>query len=328
MKDIVIVGAGKIGSMIAEMLGGSRRLRGHGASTARSSSWTGSRPRRPIEKVAADITQGDALAQLADRQIRGAERRALSRDPPDRRGRQGGRRALPRPDRGCGQHARGQAAGRRRAHGASSRSAAWRRASSPSSRATWRAIRRAARRAHARRRAARISLERAQLQSDLEHRRGHQRVLRALRGDRQRPAARDAAAGGAARNSRSTAFCTKHSTPQAAWARCARRWPARCAISTTAPSAIPGHAAIMKALLQRPAAARPPRTAEGHSRERGADHAAGRGHRVRHRERHARRPADAGDLRATRSTPRRWAAECAAPSRSPPPAAFAPCSTC
>ena len=47
----------------------------------------------------------------------------------------------------------------------------------------------------------------------------------------------------------------------------------------------PGHAAIMKALLQRPAPARPPRRAEGHPRERRADHDAGRRHRLRHRRR-------------------------------------------
>jgi saccharopine dehydrogenase-like NADP-dependent oxidoreductase len=41
-------------------------------------------------------------------------------------------------------------------------------------------------RAHARRRAAAVSVQRAQLQSDLEHRRRHQRILRALRGHRRR----------------------------------------------------------------------------------------------------------------------------------------------
>ena len=58
----------------------------------------------------------------------------------------------------------------------------------------------------------------------------------------------------------------------------------------------PGHAAIMKALLQRSAPARAPPHSEGHPGERAAHHPAGRGHRLRHRHRHARRPADAGDL--------------------------------
>jgi saccharopine dehydrogenase-like NADP-dependent oxidoreductase len=41
------------------------------------------------------------------------------------------------------------------------------------------------------------------------------------------------------RSSHSTAFSTRPSTPRGASARCARPWRARCAISTTAPSATP-----------------------------------------------------------------------------------------
>ena len=59
----------------------------------------------------------------------------------------------------------------------------------------------------------------------------------------------------------------------------------------------PGHAAIMKALLNDLRPARPPRRAQGHPRARGADDAAGRGHRLRHRQRPQERPAAAGDLR-------------------------------
>ena len=55
------------------------------------------------------------------------------------------------------------------------------------------------------RRAAAVSLERAQLQPDLEHRRRHQRILRALRSHREWRAARGAAAGGAGGILRSTA---------------------------------------------------------------------------------------------------------------------------
>ena len=47
----------------------------------------------------------------------------------------------------------------------------------------------------------------------------------------------------------------------------------------------PGHAAIMKALLQRPAAARPARPAEGHPRTGAAGDDAGRGRHLRHRQR-------------------------------------------
>ena len=46
-------------------------------------------------------------------------------------------------------------------------------------------LRHARQRAAARRRAAAVSVERAQLQPDLEHRRRHQRILRALRGHRR-----------------------------------------------------------------------------------------------------------------------------------------------
>jgi saccharopine dehydrogenase-like NADP-dependent oxidoreductase len=90
----------------------------------------------------------------------------------------------------------------------------------------------------------------------------------------------------------------------------------------------PGPCGHHEGAAQRSAPARSARAAEGHPGERRAGHAAGRGDRVRHGQRHARRPAGAGDLREQDLCRARWAAACAAPSRSPPPAAFAPCSTC
>jgi saccharopine dehydrogenase-like NADP-dependent oxidoreductase len=58
----------------------------------------------------------------------------------------------------------------------------------------------------------------------------------------------------------------------------------------------PGHAAIMKALLNDLGPAPPPRGAQGHLRKRPAGHAAGCRHRLRHRLGAQERPPDAGDL--------------------------------
>ena len=71
MKDIVIVGAGKIGSMIAELLVGS----GDYAVTVvdRSQQQLDRlETAAAINKIAADITQGDSLAEHPARQVRGA----------------------------------------------------------------------------------------------------------------------------------------------------------------------------------------------------------------------------------------------------------------
>src|SRR3982074_3444995 len=63
MKDVVIVGAGKIGSMIAELLGGS----GDYAVTVVDRSQhqlDRLETAAPIARIAADITQGDALRTI------------------------------------------------------------------------------------------------------------------------------------------------------------------------------------------------------------------------------------------------------------------------
>ena len=63
MKDIVVVGAGKIGSMIAELLGGS----GDYAVTVvdRSQQQLDRlETAAPVAKIAADITQGAALRKI------------------------------------------------------------------------------------------------------------------------------------------------------------------------------------------------------------------------------------------------------------------------
>ncbi len=63
MKDIVIVGAGKIGSMIAELLGGSGD---YSVTVVDRSQHQLERleTAAPIAKIAADITQGDALRKI------------------------------------------------------------------------------------------------------------------------------------------------------------------------------------------------------------------------------------------------------------------------
>ncbi len=238
MKDIVIVGAGKIGSMIAELLGGSGD---YSVTVVDRSQHQLDRleTAAPIAKIAADITQGDSLAQYPDRQVRRAERRALSRHPAHRRGGQGGRRPLPGSDRGRRQHPRGEAARRRRPHRLHSAMRIGAGLHHHRGERPGLALRRVARRAHARRRAAEVPVQCAQLQSDLEHGRRHQRVLRTLRGHRQRPSCAKHSRSRNWKNSPSTAFCTRHSTPRAASALFAKPSPARCAISITAPSVIP-----------------------------------------------------------------------------------------
>ena len=239
MHQIAIVGAGKIGSMIAELLRELARLCGHGhrpvatpiGPPGNGSGRHESRRRHHSGRHACASSSPASIAVLsaapyhATRLIAEAAKAAgahyldLTEDVASTRavkqlaeGRTHGVHSAMRTGAGLHHH-------RRERSGL--------------------ALRPAAGRAHARRRAAEISLQRAQLQSDLEHGRRHQRVLRALRSHRQRPAARDPAARGTARNSRSTAFSTRPSTPPAVSARCARPWRARCAISITAPSAIP-----------------------------------------------------------------------------------------
>ena len=74
----------------------------------------------------------------------------------------------------------------------------------------------------------------------------------------------------------------------------------------------PGHAAIMKALLNDLRLRDRRELLEGYPGERSADHAAGRRHRLRHRQRQARRPARPGNLceQDLRRARRRTRAQC------------------
>jgi hypothetical protein len=89
-----------------------------------------------VTKVAADITQGDTLEKILGGKYRRPLRRPLSRDAPDRRSGKGGRSALPRSDRGCRQHPYGQSSSPKARARRSFLNAVWRRDSSPS----WQAI--------------------------------------------------------------------------------------------------------------------------------------------------------------------------------------------
>jgi saccharopine dehydrogenase-like NADP-dependent oxidoreductase len=63
MQDIVVVGAGKIGSMIAELLGGSGDYAVTMVDRSRQQ-LDRLETQAPVVKIAADITQGDALRQI------------------------------------------------------------------------------------------------------------------------------------------------------------------------------------------------------------------------------------------------------------------------
>ena len=84
MKNIVVVGAGKIGSMIAELLG---RSGDYAVTVVDRSQHQLDRLETTanVAKVVADITQGRCAAEDSRGQVRRAERGALSRHPADRR---------------------------------------------------------------------------------------------------------------------------------------------------------------------------------------------------------------------------------------------------
>ena len=240
---------------------------------------------------------------------------------------QGRRLPLSRPDRGRRRDATHQAAGRggcHRLHPAVRAGAGLhldrRRRPDP-------ALRQARHRQAARRRAAAVPLERAQLQPDLEHGRRHQRVLRAVRGDRQWQPARGAAAGGA----RGVLARRRHLRGLQHLGR--PRHAGRDAAGQRAQSQLQDHP-LSRPLpdharaARRSAPARPPRRAEGYPRARAADDVAGRRHRVRHGQRPRRAAGSCRRPTPTRSTRARWRAACCRRSRSPRHRASAPCSTC
>jgi hypothetical protein len=103
----------------------------------------------------------------------------------------------------------------------------------------------------------------AEIQPDLERGRPDQRVLPPLRGHPRRPGPSRRCRWKGWSTSRWTAPSTRPSTPPAAWARCARRWPAACRRSTTRACATPATAPDEDAAGRAAAQARPG-DAEGH----------------------------------------------------------------
>ena len=166
------------------------------------------------------------------------------------------------------------------------------------------ALRRPARCPPARRRPAEIPVQRAQLQPDLVHRRGDQRVLRAVRSHRRWHAAPDPAAGGMRGLLTRRRRPTRRSTPRAASAP----WPRPCAAKVRNLNyrtiRYPGHAAIMKALSNDLRLRDRPGPLEGHPGKRRPRDPAGRGHRLRHRLGDEGRPFGAGDLHQQDLRPR------------------------
>ena len=223
---------------------------------------------------------------------------------PRRAGGQGGRRPLSRPHRGRRLHPRGQGPGRWRRHRLHPPVRPGPRLHLHRRRRPRPPLRHPARRAPARRRPAALSVQRAELQSDLVHRRGDQRVLRAVRGHRRWRAAPDPGPGGMREPSPSTASTYEaFNTSGGLGTLC--RDPGRQGPQ----SQLPHHPLSRprgdhEGAAQRPAPARPARPAEGHPGERRPGDAAGRGDRVRHRLGHEGRPAGAGNLRQQDLRPR------------------------
>ena len=237
MQNIVIVGAGKIGSMIAELLAGS----GDYAVTVVDRSQTQLdrlETVAAVTKIAADITHGDTLQRLLTGQFAVLSAAPLPRHPPHSGGRQGRRRALPGSDRGRRQHPRRETARRRGRAPLSFPSAAWRRASSPSWPAIWRRASTSCRTcACASARCRNFRRTRSTTISPGAPTASSTSTASPVRLSSTASCARHSRSRNS-RNSRWTVFCTRRSTPRVAWARCARRWPGRCATSTTAPFAI------------------------------------------------------------------------------------------
>ena len=292
-RKILILGAGKIGGAIVDLLHGSGA---YDISLADSNATF-------LKQAAGDRAKTHEI-DVADRtradQDRagtgcGALRPALLPQPRRGAGLRRRRRALLRPDRGRGDHARGQGdrqelEGRvRAAMRAGARLHLDRRQPADQG------VRRAARRAYAGRRAAGIPGQRAQIQSHLVDRRPHQRILQPVRGDPRRQADRGDADGG----------------PRAFLARWHRLRVLQHLRRPRHPVRDPGRQAREPELQDRalsrplrhhedaaggPAAQGAARPAQGHPRDLGADHAPGRGADLRRRHRHARRAPDPGEL--------------------------------
>ena len=112
MHSILVIGAGKIGSTIADMLHETGDYRGHRRGLLRRGARSGRQGRR--QDGPTRLQRRGRPAECPEGSLRRAQRRAL---PPDRPCGEGGAadgRQLFRPDRGRRHHPHGEGAGRRR----------------------------------------------------------------------------------------------------------------------------------------------------------------------------------------------------------------------
>ena len=151
--------------------------------------------------------------------------------------------------------------------------------------------------------------QRAQVQPDLEHRRSDQRILQSLRGDHRRPPHGDAGAGGGR-----GVLARRHRLRGVQHLRRARHAVRDARGQGREPElqdgALPRPPRHREDADPRPAARAAARNPEGRAGDARADDPAGRRAGVRHRQRHARGPPDAGDLCEEDLQPRRSAASC------------------
>ena len=144
----------------------------------------------------------------------------------------------------------------------------------------------------------------------------------------ERPAPRESSRWRNARSFPSTASPTRPSTPPAASERCAKSLEGKVRTLNYRTIRYPGHAVIMRALLN-DLRLRDRRDVLKDILEHAVpDHPAGRGHRVRDGQRPQGRGVRPGDLRQQDLQPRGGRPHLAARSRSPPPPRSAPCSIC
>ena len=253
MHKVLILGAGKIGALISGLLAEVRFLRGPPRRRQR-------RGREPSS------TRTSAESACPSRSMPPTRRRStrssssIRSTPSSRACRTTATSQSRRRARRAGIHyfdltedvevtraVRRIAAGRRRRR--SCRSAGSRPASSDRGQRAHRALRRAAHRQAARRRPAPAPEQRAEVLAHLVDRGPDQRVRQPVRSDRRRARASKSRRSKGSRRSRSTARCTKRSTPPAASARSAKRTATACRAWTTRRSAIPGHCEQMRLLM-------------------------------------------------------------------------------
>ncbi len=306
MKNVVVIGAGKIGATVAGLLASTGDYQVTLADRSAEVLASLDRDER-IRTVAADVEDSSKLVDLLNGQFAVLNAAPFHLTTRIARGGSRGADALSRFDRGRGEHAPREGARGRCQHRLHPAMRARARLRVHRGLRHGEALRGARQRQAAGRGAAAISLQRAQLQPDLEHGWRHQRILRALRSDRERRAPRGAAAGG-----EGGVFARRRhlrSVQHLGRARDALRHSRRQGPQSQLPHhPLSGPCRDHARAAQRSAPARPPRCAQGHPGARGADDAAGCGDHLRHRQRPQRVADWSRKPTPTRSTAATWTA--------------------